>query len=305
LIISGRFKATSWEQIRAFLAGSGEVRVDGQRREEVYGWTERALVRHEYGEYGQPVFERLSRISVAQLYRFRNHRCKPRPMRRPGCLRIDTVHQGDRDGNKGVYHINAEDEATQWEVVTTAPQISEYGLIPLLEQLLEQFRLLSGDSIPTTAAKSSIYTVAKLLGKLLVEQTKSRAHRAGDNGLVESKNGAAVRKHMGFGHIGAQHAEAVNPFHRQYLKPYINFRRSCSIAEIVELPNSKRRRVYRKWVTPFEIFSQTPERQRYLRASVSLGELKRLAAVQSAPEAAIAMQQAKQKLLSGISRRSA
>jgi transposase InsO family protein len=404
-------EATSLEQIRAFLAGSEEVRFDGQRREEVYGWTERTLVRHrytslsrpekglvrryigrmtglsraqvtrliagyvgsgrvraapyqrrkftsrytkrdvellayvdkshgnlsgpatkrilerEYGEYGQAVFERLSRISVAQIYRFRNssayrkqntsyqptrptvirigERRKPRPMGRPGYLRIDTVHQGDRDGNKGVYHINAVDEVTQWEIVATAPQISEHWLIPLLEQLLEQFPFSIRGFHSDNGSEFINYTVAKLLGKLLIEQTKSRAHRTGDNGLVESKNGAVIRKHMGFGHIAAQHAEAVDQFHRQYLNPYINFHRPCAIAEIVELPNGKRRRFYRRWATPFEIFSQTPECEGYLRPGVSLAELKKLAAVQSDTEAAIAMQQAKQKLLSGIARRSA
>ena len=35
----------SLEQIRAFLAGTGEVRLSGQRREEVYAWTERTLLR--------------------------------------------------------------------------------------------------------------------------------------------------------------------------------------------------------------------------------------------------------------------
>ena len=41
-------EAGSLEQIRAFLAGSGEVRFAGQRQEEVYGWVERTLVRHQY-----------------------------------------------------------------------------------------------------------------------------------------------------------------------------------------------------------------------------------------------------------------
>ena len=41
-------EATSLEQIRAFLAGSGEVRFAGQRHEEVYSWVERTLVRHQY-----------------------------------------------------------------------------------------------------------------------------------------------------------------------------------------------------------------------------------------------------------------
>ena len=45
------------------------------------------------------------------------------------------------------------------------------------------------------------HTVAKLLNKLLIEQTKSRPRHSNDNGLVERKNGAVIRKHMGFDHI--------------------------------------------------------------------------------------------------------
>jgi hypothetical protein len=56
------------------------------------------------------------------------------------------------------------------------------------------------------------YNVARPLGKLLIEQTKSRAQQCGDNGLVESKNGAIFRKHIGFGYIDARHAEAVDRF---------------------------------------------------------------------------------------------
>jgi hypothetical protein len=110
---------------------------------------------------------------------------------------------------------------------------------------------------------------------------------------------------MGFTHIAAQHAEAVDQFHRQYLNPYLNFHRPCAIAEIEEAPNGKRRRVYRSWATPFEIFSQMPECESYLRSGVSLGDLTRFAATQSDTEAALAMQQAKQKLMTGIARRSA
>ena len=43
-------EATSLEQIRAFLEGSSEVWFDGQRRDEVYAWTGRTLVRHLYAE---------------------------------------------------------------------------------------------------------------------------------------------------------------------------------------------------------------------------------------------------------------
>ena len=59
-------------------------------------------------------------------------RRKPEPGGRPGYLRVDTVHQGDLDGVKGVYHINAVDEVTQWQVVGAVEHISEAWLEPLL-----------------------------------------------------------------------------------------------------------------------------------------------------------------------------
>jgi hypothetical protein len=404
-------EATSLEQIRAFLVGSDGVHFAGQRRDELYGWTEGTLVQHrysvlsrtekglvrryvarmtglsraqvtrlitsytdsgrvkvalyqrekfatrytksdvdllayvdkghgnlsgpatkrilerEYSEYGQSAYERLAGISVAQLYRFRNseayrkrntsyqptrptpipigERRKPRPQGRPGYLRIDTVHQGDRDGVKGIYHINAVDEVTQWEIVAATPQISEYWLIPLLERLLEQFPFVIRGFHSDNGSEFINYTVARLLEKLLIEQTKSRAHRTGDNGLVESKNGAIIRKHMGFGHIAAQHAEAVDQFHRRYLNPYINFHRPCAVAEILEQPNGKRQRVYRKWATPFEIFSQAPQCKSRLRPGVSMAELESFAQTQSDTEAAIEMQKAKRQLLAGIAKRRA
>jgi hypothetical protein len=288
--------------------------------------TKRILER-EYSEYGQAAYERLAAISVAQIYRFRNseayrkrntsyqptrptlipigERRKPRPLGRPGYLRIDTVHQGDRDGVKGLYHINAVDEVTQWEILAATPAISEHWLIPLLEQLLAQFPFVIRGFHSDNGSEFINYTVVKLLDKLLIEQTKSRAHRSGDNGLVESKNGAIVRKHMGFAHIGAQHAEAVDLFHRQYLNPYINFHRPCAIAEIVEEPNGKRRRVYRRWATPFEIFSQVTLCESYLRPGVNMAELERFAKTQSDTESAIAMRQAKHKLLARITKQSA
>jgi transposase InsO family protein len=401
-------EATSVEQVRAFLAGSGGVRFAGKNRAEVYGWTEKTLVRfayaglgrrdkglvrrylarmtglsrsqvtrliasytgsgrvkaafyqrrkfaarytkadiellayvdrshgnlsgpatkrvleREYHEYGQAAFERLAQISVAQIYRVRNseayrkrntsyrptrptpipigERRKPRPQGRPGYLRIDTVHQGDRDGNKGLYHINAVDEVTQWEIVAATPQISERRLIPVLEQLLEQFPFVIRGFHSDNGSEFINYTVARLLQKLLIEQTKSRAHRTGDNGLVESKNGAIVRKHLGFGHIGAEYAEIVDRFHREFLNPYINFHRPCAVAQVVEEANGKRRRTYPRWATPLEIFSQMPDCEKYLKPDLSITSLQQSAREQTDTEAAIAMQQAKHKLLAHVRR---
>ena len=69
-------EAGSLEQIRAFLAGSGEVRFAGQRREEVYGWVEKTLVRHQYSSLERPgkglvrrYIARMTGLSRAQVTR--------------------------------------------------------------------------------------------------------------------------------------------------------------------------------------------------------------------------------------------
>jgi hypothetical protein len=139
--------------------------------------------------------------------------------------------------------------------------------------------------------------VAKLLGKLLIEQTKSRAYHTGDNGLVECKNGAIIRKHIGFGYIDARHAEAMAAFHRQHLNPYINFHRPCAVPKILTEANGKRRRVYLRWATPFELLQEVPRCESLLRPGVTLAELERLAGSQTDTEAAVSMQHAKRKLL--------
>jgi len=399
-------EASSLEQIRAFLAGSGEVRFAGQRREEVYRWVETTLVRleyarldkpgkglvrryicrmtglsraqvtrlialqrrtgrvtatayqrtkfatrytaadvallayvdkahgnisgpatqhileREYSDYGQAAYVRLSEISVAQLYRLRNssayrkrntsyqptrptsipigERRKPQPSGEPGFLRIDTVHQGDQEGRKGLYHINAVDEVTQWEIVAATRQISELWLIPALESILQQFPFVVRGFHSDNGSEFINYRVAGLLEKLFIEQTKSRAYQCGDNGLVEAKNGAVVRKHIGFGYIDAKHAEAVDRFHREHLNPYVNFHRPSAVPKILTAANGKRRRVYSRWATPFELFRELPGCENYLRPHITLAELDRFALSQTDTEAALAMQRAKRKLLPGI-----
>jgi len=287
----------------------------------------RRILEREYSEYGQTAYQRLSAISVAHLYRLRNstayrkrnisyqptrptpipigERRKPQPHGSPGYLRIDTVHQGDQDGCKGLYHINAVDQVTQWEIVAATPQISELWLLPVLEAILGQFPFVIRGFHSDNGSEFINYNVARLLGKLLIEQTKSRAHHCGDNGLVESKNGAIIRKHIGFGYIEAQHAEAVDQFHRQHLNPYLNFHRPCAVPKIVTEANGKRRRVYLRWATPFELFQEAPHCESLLRPGVTLAELGGFAQAQSDTEAALAMQRAKRQLLLRVGKLSA
>ena len=110
-----------------------------EAHETLSGPATRKILEREYQQYQQREYERLAGISVAQIYRLRRRsayrqrrlhftktrptavsigeRRRPDPQGQPGFLRVDTVHQGDRDGVKGVYHINAVDEVTQWQVV--------------------------------------------------------------------------------------------------------------------------------------------------------------------------------------------
>jgi hypothetical protein len=119
----------------------------------------RHILKREFEVYGKPEFERLAKLSNGHLYNLHHtpryglrhyektrptaiqigERNKPAPHGQPGFLRIDTVHQGDGLEGKGIDHINAVDELTQWEVVLATPRISEAWLMPLLESILQQF----------------------------------------------------------------------------------------------------------------------------------------------------------------------
>jgi hypothetical protein len=263
-------------------------------------------------------YQSLARISVAQLYRLRGSRAyrercikyqatrptqvsigerrKPEPGGRPGYLRIDTVHQGDQDGVKGVFHINAVDEVTQWEVVGSVEQISEAFLLPMLKAMLAQFPFHIRGFHSDNGSEYINHMVAELLNKLLIEQTKSRPRHSNDNGLAESKNGAVVRKLMGYTHIAAPHAAAITNFFQEHLNPYLNFHRPCGVPELVVNAKGKEKRVYRWYATPWEILRQLPDLASHLQAGVTIATLDQQAQAKSDTQAAEEMQAAKRKL---------
>jgi hypothetical protein len=298
------------------------ARVDAAH-EDLSGPAVRRICQREYGVFGKPEFERLAGISVGHLYNlrnsetYRNHRVRvqhtqarqiaigerrrPDPRSRPGYLRVDTVHQGDRDGRPGLYHINAVDTVTQWEVVGCVETISERHLLPVLEAMLHQFPFRIRGFHCDNGSEFLNHRVARLLNKLLVEEfTKSRAYRTTDNALVEGKNGAVVRKHIGHGPIGAEHAEAFQKFYAAYFNPYLNFHRPCGFAQVRVLARGKRQRTYplEHYRTPYEKLVSLPDWQQYLKEGISAALLERQARRLSDTEAAERMQKAKQALLS-------
>jgi transposase InsO family protein len=227
-------------------------------------------------------------------------RRRPEPNGRPGYLRVDTVHQGDRDGTKGVYHINAVDEVTQWQVVGAVAQISEAYLLPVLQAMLAQFPFRIRGFHSDNGSEFINHRVAELLNKLLIEQTKSRPRHSNDNGLAETKNGAVVRKHMGYTHIAAPHAAEIDAFYVKYFNPYLNFHRPCGVPEEVVNPKGKVKRVYRWYATPWEILRQLPGLAGHLKSDVTIQDLERQARAKTDTAAAIEMQKAKQKLFASF-----
>ena len=290
--------------------------------ETLSGPATRKILYREFHDFGDVRFERLAGLSVAHLYRLRGSRTyrtkrtvyqptrpnkvaigerrKPDPQGIPGYLRVDTVHQGDRDGVKGLYHINSVDEVTQWEVVGATAFISETWLIPVLKAMLEQFPFPIRGFHSDNGSEFINETVSKLLNKLLVEQTKSRPRRSNDNGLVEAKNGAIIRKHIGYGHISSDHAEAVDRFHREYLNPYLNFHRPCGVPETTIDAKGKERRRYRWYATPWEILRQLPGAAGFLRGDLTVDQMNATANAQSDTTAAAEMQEAKHKLFNQL-----
>jgi len=282
------------------------------------GAATQAILRREYAVFGRKEFERLSSISVAHLYRLRQgftyhqrhrtvhkttptpvrfaERRKPDPQGRPGFLRVDTVHQGDRDKEKGVYHINTIDEVTQWENLGCVERISEHYLIPVLKELIAQypFRILGFHA--DNGSEYINHVVAGLLEKLRIEFTKSRARQTNDQALVEGKNGSIVRKQMGYRWIAQSEAEKIQAFYRDTLNVYLNYHRPCGFATEVVDRNGKVRKHYASYLTPYEKFGSLPDPQQYLRPGMTMGQLQRIAQAHSDTEYARLVKQAKIQL---------
>jgi len=278
----------------------------------------RKILQRQYAFYGDKRFERLSRISSAHIYNLRSSRAyreraqtvakthsvcvsigirrRPEPQGRPGYIRVDTVHQGDLNGEKGVYHINMVDAVLQWEIVLCVETISEAHLLPVLEIALAMFPFLIVSFHSDNGSEYINEKVARLLNKLLIEQTKSRSNRTNDNALVEGKNGSVIRKHMGHWHIEQKHAPAINLFYQQHFNPYLNFHRPCGFATVTVDEKGRRRKKYKTYQTPYERLKSLKDAATYMRPGVSIKMLDAIAARQTDNEAAALMQTARDRL---------
>jgi hypothetical protein len=287
----------------------------------------RKILQRQYAVYGDKRFERLRCISSAHIYNLRSSRTyreraqtvaktqsvgvsigirrKPEPQGRPGYIRVDTVHQGDLNGEKGVYHINMVDAVTQWEIVLCVETISEAHLKPVLEIALGMFPFVIINFHSDNGSEFINDVIAKLLNKLLIEQTKSRSNRTNDNALVEGKNGSVIRKHMGHWHIEQRHAPTINRFYQEHFNPYLNFHRPCGFATVTVDEKGRRHKKYQTYQTPYEclrslVIAARSKAEDYLREGISLKGLDAIAAKLTDNQAAAIMQATRDRIFKKV-----
>lgn len=287
----------------------------------------RKLAERAFRLFGDAGYERLATISVSHLYNLRRaagyqrargavphktqsvqraigERRAPQPNGLPGYLRVDSVHQGDLDGLKGVYLINAVDTLTQYQLIAAVERISEHYLLPVLRAVLARFPFTVRGFHADNGSEYINYQVAELLNKLNIELTKSRPRHSNDNALAEAKNGAIVRKHLGYTHIPGHFAAQVNAFTLEVLSPYVNFHRPCFFPRTTLDDKGRQRRLYRyeDMMTPVDKLASLPDVHALLKPEITLADLQAQARAQSDSEAARALNHAKTQLFEQIFR---
>lgn len=290
------------------------------------GSTTRKLCERAFKVHGDRRFEHLAGISNGHLYNLRGHptyqsvrgtfdktrptkinigeRRKPAPSGCPGYLRVDSVHQGDLDGIKGVYLINAVDEVTQFQVVCAVERISEAYLVPVIGAMMDTFPFVVHGFHSDNGSEYINHKVAALLEKLRIEQTKSRSRQTNDNALAESKNASTVRKYLGYSHIPQRFASRVNVFTVEVLSRYLNFHRPCHFPTEFTDKKGRIRKHYRyqDMMTPHEKLRSLPNAESHLRPGTTLKSLNAIAKECSDNEAAIRLNKARAKLFELINK---
>lgn len=280
----------------------------------------RQLFYRAYHVFDDQRYIRLSKISASHIYNLRDSlayrevaltvkktqpvknsigiRRAPEPNGRPGFIRIDTVHQGDNDKIKGLYHINAVDDVTQWQVDVAVEKIDKEHLVEVLKILLARFPFVIIEMHADNGGEYINHKVAKLLNELLITLTKSRPRKSNDNALIESKNAWTIRKHFGYTYIDIKFVPLVNEFLEQFFEPYLNFHRPCYFPTLALDKKGRLRKCYRpeNITTPYEKLKSLDNAAQYLRPGVTFEELDKIAMAISDEEAARIMQAEKEKM---------
>jgi len=276
-------------------------------------------------EYGKEEYLNIANISVSHIYNLKKKvpylrsvsfyqkthkgkgkaigvRCKPQPQGKPGYLRVDTMHQGDQEGQKGVYHINTVDEITQWQVIGATAKITEEYLLPLLEKIIASYPYRIINFHADNGSEYINRKVAEMLNTLLIKLTKSRPRHTNDNALIETKNGWVVRKWLGYSYIKREYAPRINDFYFGCFHEYLNFHRPCAFPrEIIDRKGKiKKKYRYQDYMTPYEKLRSISDVQKYLKEGIGLEMLDKISKRYTDNEMAQKVQLARDRLFDKI-----
>ncbi len=282
----------------------------------------RNLFIREYKIFNNKDFERLSHISKSHINNLRGtsiYRTKMLKFNKthsnkanflpigkmiangkPGYIRVDSVHSGIWNEQKGLYFINMIDDVLQTEFIYTLPLISERFLVPMVEYMLSSYWT---DIHAFHADGGSEYNNSLIVGLLnkihIGSKTRNRPYHSNDNALIESKNAAIVRKHFGFGYIPKNYYQKFNIYLEEYFNPYLNFHRSSGYLTGIHKSNKGRSiREYKYYNPPYELFKE--KYRMYLKEGLSIEELDKIAYKMSDYESAKLMKSNKDELFKGI-----
>lgn len=270
-----------------------------------------------YNLFKDEKFIRLQNISLGHIYNLRvterykgkaliyvdtdpvnvpiGERRKPQPYGKPGFLRVDSVHQGDLDKQKGVYHITLVDEVTQWQIEVCVKGISYHFLLPALRAALQEFPFKIENFHSDNGSEYINQRVSKLLNDLVIDQTKSRSRHCNDNALAETKN-KIIRKWIGYSHIPKRYAPAINMWYQTYFNLYMNFHRQCAYPTIYTDEKGKQKKKYEIYLTPYDKLKTLENWTQYLAPGRTQKELDDISLAHSDNEFAKQMNEAKKQI---------
>jgi hypothetical protein len=285
------------------------------------GFATRLILEREYREFGKEEYKTICGISVSHIYNLRKtkrysfetltftktnpvkrnigERKKPHPNGKPGYIRVDSVHQGDKKGEKGVYYINSVDEVTQWQIVMSTEKISEAYMLPIIEMLIDQYPFKIIEFHTDNGSEYINHQLVSLLNRLLIKLTKNRSRKTTDNALAESKNNI-IRKHMGYFYISQKYAPKINGFMLSFFNPYLNFHKPCAFATVTTDKKGKQKKKYDVYQTPYQKLISIKNFKKYLKKDMTPEKLKAIAYCQSDNDYAVIMQNEKEKLFNEI-----
>ena len=236
----------------------------------IYNLRKTSIYRHKTLKYELTKPVSLNQIGIRE---------KPQPNNMPGYIRVDSVHGGDKEGEKGVYYVNFVDEVTQFEIVVCVKGISEKYLLEVWEEVLVSFPFEILQFHSDNGSEFINKKVADILNRLNIRQSKSRPRRHNDNGLVESKNGWVIRKHFGYMFVDREYAPIINDFLDKYFNRFLNYHRPCAFPTSETEKNGKKRIFYKKedYKTPYEKLKEIDPNGNYLQEGLTYAKLDTLA----------------------------